>query len=164
MPNFKKHCRDRFSYVWTNSFSPTLLPKTKQGEEIIMPYDPNYPYGFNPYNNYLRQQAPVQNNTYAFVNGIEGAKSYIVQPNQTVLLMDNDSPVCYMKQANGLGQSSLRYFKLVEVKESDLKVTNDTPNQFDPELFAKKEDFVTLKKQLDKLEKLFKDNKSKEAE
>lgn len=79
-----------------------------------MSYDPNFPFGYSPY--YQQRQ-----NTYAFVNGIEGAKSFIVQPNQTVLLMDSESPMCYMKQSNGLGQATLRYFKLVEVSLEDLQ-------------------------------------------
>lgn len=86
-------------------------------------YYPNYGYGYNqpnnaPQNNQANQQ---QMNQYAFVNGIEGAKSFQLGPNQTVLLMDSDSPVCYMKSSNGVGQSTLRYFKLTEVKEADLK-------------------------------------------
>lgn len=68
-----------------------------------------------------------QFNTYYFVNGIEGAKSFVVQPNQTVLLMDSDSPMCYMKQSNGIGQSSIRYFKLVELKEQDVKQEPENP-------------------------------------
>ena len=95
-----------------------------------MAYDPNFPFGYTPY--YQRQQ-----NTYAFVNGIEGAKSYVVQPNQTILLMDSDAPMCYMKQSNGLGQSSLRYFKLVEVTEEDLKKpVNDEMESFKTRLEA----------------------------
>lgn len=86
-------------------------------------YYPNYGYGYNqpnnaPQNNQANQQ---QMNQYAFVNGIEGAKSFQLGPNQTVLLMDSDSPVCYMKSSNGVGQSTLRYFKLTEVTEADLK-------------------------------------------
>ncbi len=80
-----------------------------------MPYEP---YGFNQYQYGALQP---QQNFYSFVNGIEGAKSFIVKPNQTVLLMDSEAPVCYMKQSNGFGQSTIRYFKLVEVREEDLK-------------------------------------------
>lgn len=107
----------------------------------------NYPYG-SPYqsayyhpnvpqNNQVNQQP--QMNQYAFVNGIEGAKSFQLNPNQTILLMDSDSPVCYMKTSNGVGQSTLRYFKLTEVTEADLKaqsIPNDksidyvTKNEF----------------------------------
>ena len=113
-----------------------------------MPYDPNYPYGnFNPYGNYQ----PRQTNTYAFVNGIEGAKSYIVPANQTVLLMDSEQPACYMKQANGLGQSTLRYFKLTEVSESDIRSTT-IPNTTTNGNYATKTDIQEITKRLEKLE------------
>ena len=113
-----------------------------QKEINNMSYDPNFPFGYTPY--YQQRQ-----NTYAFVNGIEGAKSYIVQPNQTILLMDSDAPMCYMKQSNGLGQSTLRYFKLVEVKEDDLK----TPQN---------DDIASLKQRLEALEKKLEGKKSNE--
>ena len=93
-----------------------------------MPFNP---YGqFNPYQQqygsfqqpYLPpQQTPQQQpqtNLYAFVNGVEGAKSYQVPAGSSVMLMDSEQPLCYMKQANAMGQASIRYFKLTEVDES----------------------------------------------
>lgn len=74
------------------------------------------------FNNYYPQR-----NYYVFVNGVEGAKSYPIAPNQTMLLMDNNSPMCFMKTTNGLGQSTLRYFKLVEVNEQDVVKTPEDP-------------------------------------
>lgn len=56
-------------------------------------------------------------NEYAYVNGLEGAKNYQIGPNQTVLLIDSDNPFIYMKCSNPLGQTSMRYFKIEEVKE-----------------------------------------------
>lgn len=90
---------------------------------------------------------PYNTNVYYFVNGIEGAKSFAVQPNQTVLLMDSDAPMCYMKQSNGIGQSSIRYFKLTEVKEDDLK-----KKEADPEIEG-------LKERITNIENLLKDKK-----
>lgn len=112
-----------------------------------MVYDANFPYG-NPYGSY---QPRPQLNTYAFVNGVEGAKSYIVQPNQTVLLMDAEQPICYMKQANGLGQSTLRYFKLVETNENDIRsaVSQNVAPSVD---YATKNDIADIIKRLDALE------------
>ena len=118
-----------------------------------MAYDPNYPFGSGyPYGSYQ----PRATNTYAFVNGIEGAKSFIVQPNQTVLLMDSEQPVCYMKQANGLGQGSLRYFKLVEVSEADIR-KEATPKTSESVDFATKNDVADILKRLEKLEGVKKD-------
>lgn len=105
----------------------------------------NYPYGM-PYQPIMPQhqfQQQTNQNLYYFVNGVEGAKSFQVQPNQTVMLMDSDSPMCYMKTANGIGQSTLRYFKLTEVNE----VANTNVNQD----YVLKADFDALVKRLDDL-------------
>lgn len=51
----------------------------------------------------------------AFVNGIEGARSYQVLPNQTIFLMDNENPVFYMKSSNQLGQANIRGYKFEEI-------------------------------------------------
>lgn len=126
-------------------------------------YYPNYGYGYNQPNNQSPQQnnqvnQQPQMNQYAFVNGIEGAKSFQLGPNQTVLLMDSDSPVCYMKSSNGVGQSTLRYFKLTEVKEADLRGPSIQPDKsFD---FVTKNEFKELSNRFEEL--LEKVNKKEE--
>lgn len=114
----------------------------------------NNAYGYNPYqnqyvpnnnNNYYRQP---QMNQYAFVNGIEGAKSFQLQPNQNIMLMDSDNPICYMKQSNDIGQSTLRYFKLVEVSEQELRNANQVQQNQD---YVLKSDFDALVKRIDEL-------------
>ena len=110
----------------------------------------NNPYGYGTYNPYSpnnNYQRPQMNN-YAFVNGIEGAKSFQLQPNQTMMLMDSDNPICYMKQANNIGQSTLRYFKLVEVSEQELRSANQA--QANPD-YVLKSDFDALVKRIDEL-------------
>ena len=125
--------------------APALTRKEKN-----MPYD-NYGNFIPPYN---QQPYPIrpQQNVYAFVNGLEGAKSYQVPANQTVLLMDSEQPVCYMKTANALGQGTLRYFKLTEVNEADVR-TNVTVKEQNSFSLDKNEDFVTLRKRVDEIEK-----------
>ena len=114
-----------------------------------MPYNP-----YNPYMPYGQQsfQQPQPQNTYAFVNGIEGAKSFPMQPNQTVMLMDSDSPVAYMKQSNAMGQATLKYFKLVETNETELRgaekasVVSEYVTKSDFDALAKKVEELTAKK------------------
>lgn len=127
----------------------------------------NYPYMQQNYQGGVQpnfypgtpQSQNVQTNQYAFVNGIEGAKAFQVPVNQTMLLMDNDSPMLYLKASNGMGQSSLRYFKLVEVSESDLKTS------VQPQIeFASKEDLQSVSKRLENLQKQFELLTNKEAE
>ena len=135
----------------------------------------NYPYGmpYQPYNNnnnfnnmgnYNQQpqmQQQVQANSYYYVNGSIGAKSFQMQPNQTVLLMDSDSPMCYMKSSNAVGQSTLRYFKLTEISENELNNnTNVSNNQQLNDDYVLKADFNALNDKvndiLTKLEKPYK--------
>ena len=76
------------------------------------------PYGYQPnYQPYPQQKV----NTYAFVNGIEGAKSFQIMPNQMVMLLDSDNPLIYKKTANSYGQATIEAFELVPVKNDEKK-------------------------------------------
>lgn len=56
------------------------------------------PYGNNFYPNYQNQYQQARPNIiFSFVNGIDDAKAYILQPNQTAYLKDNNSTF-YMKK------------------------------------------------------------------
>lgn len=112
-----------------------------------MAYDPNFPFGYTPYYQQQQRQMQTQTNTYAFVSGLEGAKNFALPANQSMLLMDNAQPVCYLKQVNALGQTTLKCYKLVEVKEENLA----TPTQ--PKIeYATKADIEAINSRLDKLE------------
>lgn len=90
---------------------------------------------YNPYNSY--------NQGIVWVQGENGAKSYMTAPNQSVLLMDSEAPVFYIKTTDQAGMPSpLRVF---DYKERE----------------GKKNDYIT-REEFDKLiEKLgVKDNES----
>lgn len=57
-------------------------------------------------------------NYYYYVNGIDEARNFQIQPNQVALLMDNYKPLLYVKSSNQLGQATIKTFKLEEVVES----------------------------------------------
>ena len=93
-------------------------------------------------NNY----ANYQRNYYTFVNGLEGAKAYPVVANQSVMLMDQENPVCYMKSADQTGRPTLKCYKLVEISESELiKIP------VDPNTEMLKSEIVSINKRLDEL-------------
>lgn len=58
---------------------------------------------YNNYNNMLN----YQRNEYAFVDGIEGARAFILRPNSMMLLMDSQKAVCYKKQVDSFGKTIL---------------------------------------------------------
>ena len=60
-------------------------------------------------------QAPAQNVNWIQVAGIEGAKNQIVQPGQTAWMMDNNSPVFYVKSVDGMGSATFKAFRFEEI-------------------------------------------------
>lgn len=116
------------------------------------PYGPNYmgpTYGANnPYANNTKSQQ-TQMRQYDFVNGIQGAKDYPLSPGQTMMLMDQQAMLCYMKSADDMGRYNLSYYKLEEVDESTAK---DIVNPPSPQPnYALKEDIDILNKKFDDL-------------
>lgn len=100
------------------------------------PYN-QYPYTMYGANNYQPQYAqpqPQQMQTnylpLTFVNGIEGAKAFIVGANQTVYLKDSDSNVLFEKRADSQGKYSIIAFELKQVELNNVGknfYTDNTP-------------------------------------
>ena len=140
--------------------------------EFIMNYSYQNPYGAYPYNSYGNnyvsqqptQQMPYQqtmnNNMYnqqqtqvqqnylplTFVNGIEGAKAFIVNPNQVIYLKDSDSDVLFEKKADSQGKYTLLAYKLTQVDINNIGKTNVVVPQIKTDNFLTKEDikdFIT---------------------
>ena len=97
------------------------------------------------YNPYMYGQSNI--NQYVFVNGVEGAKAYQILPNQKIMLMDSDSPIVFMKTSDNYGKATLRYFKLIEISENDLKSTTLSPAND----YALKSDLDELRSKIDTL-------------
>lgn len=92
----------------------------------------------NYFNNIYRQ--PLQFGQYAYVNGIDEAKNFPVPPNTTMLLMESNEPIIYMKATNYLGNATFKTFKLVEIAEpaKPQYVTIDDFNKLKEELLNAK--------------------------
>lgn len=87
---------------------------------------PNYSYS-NGYTPWYQQSAPQQpqqpqnNITFAFINGGDAAaENYLMAPNQTIFLIDNEAGKIYIKETNGSGMTvTSRKFK--EEKQDTLQ-------------------------------------------
>lgn len=88
---------------------------------------------------------PNQNVTWIQVNGINGAKEHIVQPNQTAWLMDNNDSVFFVKSADNLGVTTLKCYKFFEIDPQSNK--NTTNNDY-----VSIKDFNALQARLNQLE------------
>lgn len=99
---------------------------------------PNYNYGYpwnsnNAMNTY--QSQTQQSNGIVWVQGEAGAKSFLVAPNQSVLLMDSESNVFYIKSSDASGMPMpLRTFDYQE----RVVAKNETTNTGD---FVTREEF-----------------------
>lgn len=82
----------------------------------------SYPYvGFQapqpqipPQPQYRQQPQQPAANGIIWVQGMAGAKSYLLAPGQTAMLMDSENPVFYIKSADQSGMPTLRAFDYKE--------------------------------------------------
>ena len=80
-------------------------------------------------------QVPQTQNTFAWIQGEEAAKAYPVAPGNTIVLIDSDKPIMYMKTADLSGRPQpiqIRY--LVSQEEYDkihnVKISNQNEEEF----------------------------------
>lgn len=138
-----------------------------------MNYQPMQNYGYQPmpqpyadrlaqlqnqYNQAVNvpQMQPTQpqvNQGLLWVSGEVGAKSYLVAPNSTVLLMDSDSSRFYLKSADNAGMPSLRIFEYSEVTNTpttSVNATNLDENVLNDK-FVTREEYEGLKRQYESI-------------
>lgn len=122
----------------------------------------NYPFttNYSPYQNAYNPipavpQMNTQNNGLNWVQGENGAKSWLIGKGETALLMDSENDVFYIKSTDMSGMPlPLRVFDYKErtttqkAQESSLCVTNDN--------FITRTEFDELRAKYDELEKQIK--------
>ena len=101
------------------------------------------------------QTVPQQqvNQGLLWVSGEVGAKSYLVAPNSTVLLMDSDAQRFYLKSADNAGMPSLRIFEYNEVTNIPQNAPQ-APNLDENVLndkFVTREEYEGLKRQYESI-------------
>lgn len=78
-----------------------------------------YSQGYNQgYSQARTVNQPQVENTFAWVYGDAGAKAFPVAPGKTVVLMDNERPIMYLKSTDMSGRPlPLEVYELVKVTE-----------------------------------------------
>lgn len=93
------------------------------GNNLMSPYGQDYSSFFgsrNPLNQYNSMPAQSANTNLAWVQGIEGAKAFMLAPGAKVILLDSEiENRAYIKIADELGATKLRKFDLIEVFEDE---------------------------------------------
>ena len=116
----------------------------------------------------MQPAQPQVNQGLLWVSGEIGAKSYLVAPNSTVLLMDSDAQRFYLKSADNAGMPSLRIFEYSEVTN----VPQNAPQALNTDLkeldskYVKREEYEGLKSQyeaiMERLNSMVSDNEPSE--
>lgn len=98
-------------------------------------------------------QTPTQNVEWIRVSGIDGAKDQIVQPGQTVWMMDNNEPYFYVKSVDKIGSPEFHAFFFQEISESEINqrtMPTEQP-QIDLSEYVQRGEFEQLKAMIEQL-------------
>ena len=165
--------------------NPPYQPYTSMYQS---PYGQQNPYFNNPYANvqnnqqpYQQQQPQMQNpqptmqmqSNIEYVNGIEGAKAFILPPNTQKLLLDSDNAFFYIKTTDAQGKPSVRRFRYIDIEaeqQAQAKMQEQQAKAQEQPLYVTMQQYQevldtldTLRKELDKL-KSAKPQKAEEKE
>ena len=86
-----------------------------------------------------QMQAPTSNVNWIQVAGIEGARNQIVQPGHTAWMMDNNSPIFYVKSVDGMGSATFNVFKFAEIAPEALNPVQNHQNVANPDYVTRAE-------------------------
>ena len=150
--------------------NPPYQPYTSMYQS---PYGQQNPYFNNPYANvqnnqqpYQQQQPQMQNpqptmqmqSNIEYVNGIEGAKAFILPPNTKKLLLDSDNAFFYIKTTDTQGKPSVRRFRYIDI---DAEQQAQPQRQEQPQVdYVTLQQFTDLLQNFDDLKKEFEKLKS----
>lgn len=113
-----------------------------------MAYNNTYPVNYQPQQYYPQYQQPVQipqmsysgnntqNNGFIRVIGEAAAKSYPIQPNNTIALWDFDDQTVYLKSADASGIPSM---KILDYTIRDFSHSTQSA----PQVVAVQEEYIT---------------------
>ena len=158
--------------------NPPYQPYTSMYQS---PYGQQNPYYNNPYanvqnnqQNFQQQQPQMQNpqptmqmqTNIEYVNGIEGAKAFILPPNNKRLLLDSDNTFFYIKTTDMQGKPTVEHFRYIPVdnEQQAQMQKQEQPLYVTIQQYQEVLDTLdTLRKELDKL-KSAKPKKAEESE
>ena len=100
----------------------------------------SFPSYFNP------QPTTTPTNNIVWVQGIEGAKAWQLNPNSMIILLDSETEgKMYIKVSDNIGLSTLRIFNYVEEVQTPSNASN---SNIDLSNYVTKEELTNLLKEL----------------
>lgn len=92
---------------------------------------------------------PQTQNTFAWIQGEEAARNYPVAPGNTVVLIDSDKPIMYMKTTDLSGRPQPMQIRYLVSKEDFDKLQNGASFSKDEKDYVTKEYFEQKMAELD---------------
>lgn len=109
-------------------------------------YNPNFA---NPYGSNWQQQPTTT--TFAWILGEAAASAYPVAPGNTVVLMDTEKPILYMKSADLNGRPQPMQVRYLVTEQEFNKIQNGTEeSNFDPNNYVTMEAFQSYVEEANK--------------
>jgi hypothetical protein len=136
---------------YQNGAVPDILNQYK-GQYQQMPMQQNIPA--------QQMQMPIPptpqktSNELIWVQGLEGAKGFLVAPNNTVVLWDTENPVIYVKSADASGIPSMRVLDFKERNGNSQNIGENAPKKHEctcGDKFATKEQIKVLEGKINDL-------------
>ena len=145
--------------------TPTMPPMADNQNQFAQPYQqpmqqPTQPTTLPT----APTQTPQMSNDMIWVQGLAGAKAYLVAPNTTVTLWDSESETIYLKSCDSNGMPSMRILDIKERTETPSKTPSVEFEQSNKE-FALADDLKGIRKEFthkyEELEELYETIKEK---
>ena len=106
--------------------TPTMPPMVDNQNQFAQPYQPPMQQPTQPITPPTAPtQTPQMSNDMIWVQGLAGAKAYLVAPNTTVTLWDSENPVIYLKSCDVNGMPSMKILDVTEHTEMPSKTPTE---------------------------------------
>lgn len=122
-----------------------------------MAYYNGFPVTYQPQYQYQQQPQQAQPNSIIWVSGEAGAKSYLVAPNNSVVLFDSEGQTIYIKSADATGMPSIKVLDYTVRESAKNGANSPVPASVgkSPE-YATKDDLRALSDRIDALKEKMK--------
>lgn len=100
---------------------------------------------------FQQQQAQPVNQGILWVQGEAGAKSYLVAPNTSVLLMDSENSQFYIKTTDQAGMPTLRTFEYKEVTAGAAPAPQKQPEMNMDDKYVTRQEYNELRGKYEEL-------------
>ena len=127
--------------------TPTMPPMADNQNQFAQPYQPMQQPTQPITPPTTPTPTPQMSNDMIWVQGLAGAKAYLVAPNTTVTLWDSENPVIYLKSCDVNGMPSMKILDITERTETPSKSPSNEVEQPNKE-FALADDLKGIHKEL----------------